>query len=89
MNDKYGTVLRSLLFDDADGDLTSSIQDTIRNAILLYEPRIKLIDVTITASSDQNSMLAVVEYSIRTSNSRQNFVYPFHMVEGTNLITSV
>lgn len=88
MNEGYGTLLRTLVFDNADGDLQSAAQDTVRNAILLYEPRIKLVDVIVTEDMDQNRLLITVEYVIRQSNSRQNFVFPFHVIEGTNLLQS-
>ncbi len=89
MNENYGTVLRTLVFDGSDGDLYSSIQDTIRNAVLLYEPRIKLSEVTVTPDpSEQTRLIVNLGYVIRTSNSRRNFVFPFHIIEGTNLIES-
>ncbi len=89
MNENYGTVLRSLVFDGSDGDLYSSIQDTVKNAILLYEPRVKLSEITVTPDpSDQSRLVVSVGYVIRTSNSRRNFVFPFHIIEGTNLIES-
>ena len=89
MNENYGTVLRSLVFDGSDGDLYSSIQDTVKNAILLYEPRVKLSEITVTPdASDQSRLVVNVGYVIRTSNSRRNFVFPFHVIEGTNLIES-
>lgn len=89
MNENYGTVLRSLLFEDSDGLLYSSIQDSIKNAILLYEPRIKLLGIDINPDPADHSKLFVhVSYSIRTNNSRRNFVFPFYILEGTNLIQS-
>ena len=87
MNINYGTALRSFLFEDPDGDMYSSIQDTVKNAILLYEPRIKLLEVSITPdASDPSTILIAVQYAVRTTNSRRNFVFPFHIIEGTNLI---
>jgi uncharacterized protein len=86
MNSGYGTILQSLLFDDPDANMYSAIQDTIRDAVTLYEPRVKLEDVQIeTDPMDQSKILIAVSYTIVTSNSRRNFVYPFHFIEGTNL----
>lgn len=87
MNESYGTTLRSFVFEDPDGDTLSEIQDTVKTAVLLYEPRIKLLDVKVsTDTSDQSTIRISLEYTIRTNNSRRNFVYPFHITEGTNLI---
>ncbi|MFZ6010888.1 MAG: GPW/gp25 family protein [Bacteroidota bacterium] len=87
MNDEYGTNLRSFVFNAPDGDLITEMQDTIRNAILFYEPRIKVADVVVEEDDQDKSILLIrVQYVVRTTNSRRNFVYPFHIHEGTNLI---
>src|SRR4051812_41710876 len=62
MNEKYGTTLRNFAFGDLDGDLYTLITDAIREAILLYEPRIKLDDVLILPETDQDSVLVTVTY---------------------------
>ncbi|NOS91602.1 MAG: GPW/gp25 family protein [Cyclobacteriaceae bacterium] len=86
MNSEYGTILKTLLFDDPDANMYSAIQDTIRDAIVLYEPRIKLDNVQIEADPDDDSRVNIaVTYTVVTNNSRRNFVYPFHFIEGTNL----
>ncbi len=82
----YGTTLQSLLFDTLNATMFAAIQDTIRNAVLFYEPRIKLEDVQVTTDPNQsNRVLIEVSYTIIKSNSRKNFVYPFYLIEGTNL----
>jgi phage baseplate assembly protein W len=86
MNNGYGTILQSLLFDDPDANMYSTIQDTIRDAVILYEPRVKLEDVQIESDpKNQSKIMITVSYTVVTNNSRRNFVYPFHLIEGTNL----
>lgn len=86
MNLEYGTILRSLVFEDPDGDLYSTIRDSLKRAIAEFEPRIKVIDVTVAPDSVNREVVFInVTYSIRTTNSRLNFVYPFHFIEGTNI----
>ena len=57
----------------------------IRTAILYYEARIDLQSV-IVDDSNQNGgvILIILNYTIRTTNSRYNFVYPFYLKEGSN-----
>ncbi|MFN8888673.1 MAG: GPW/gp25 family protein, partial [Cyclobacteriaceae bacterium] len=63
-----------------------TIQDTIRDAVILYEPRVKLEDVQIESDpKNQSKIMITVSYTVVTNNSRRNFVYPFHLIEGTNL----
>ncbi len=86
MNNGYGTILQSLLFDDPDANMYSAIQDTIRDAVILYEPRVKLEDVQIEPDPQNESKIMItVSYTVVKNNSRRNFVFPFHLIEGTNL----
>lgn len=86
MNNGYGTILQSLLFDDPDANMYSAIQDTIRDAVILYEPRVKLEDVQIEPDPQNESKIMItVSYNVVKNNSRRNFVFPFHLIEGTNL----
>lgn len=86
MNFTYGTILRTLVFEDPDGDLYNSIQDSIRNALIRSEPRIKVHDVQVSQDpGDSSTLLINVQYVVRSTNNRKNFVHPFHIIEGTNI----
>jgi len=87
MNQSYGVDLRSYVFENPDGDVITAINESIRSAILFYEPRIKLVDVITAPDPGDPSLLNInIQYTIRTTNSRRNFVFPFHLIEGTQLI---
>ncbi len=86
MNFNYGTKLKALVFENQNPSLFSSIKNTITNALVLYEPRIKLESVDITNSSAQDGLIEVqVTYTVLKTNHRANFVYPFYISEGTHL----
>ena len=87
MNQSYGVDLRSYVFENPDGDVITAINESIRSAILFYEPRIRLVDVITAPDPGDPSLLNInIQYTIRTTNSRRNFVFPFHLIEGTQLI---
>lgn len=87
MNFDYGSKLNEMVFDKIGPQLEGAIEDTITNAILFYEPRINLQEILIDDSEYRNGLLTVqVNYIIRQTNNRGNYVFPFHMNEGTNLI---
>jgi phage baseplate assembly protein W len=87
MNQKYGVDLKSYIFQNPDGDVITAINEAVRSAILFYEPRIKLINVNTVPDPDDRARLNInVQYTIRTSNSRRNYVFPFYIIEGTQLI---
>ncbi|HED37620.1 MAG TPA: hypothetical protein ENI76_05170 [Ignavibacteria bacterium] len=85
MQPKYGTNLKNLLFAPIDTSLKAYIKDLIETAILYFEARIKLDDIILEAKQEEGILLITLEYTIRSTNSRYNFVYPFYINEGANL----
>jgi hypothetical protein len=85
MNPKYGANLKNLLFDPIDTSLKAYLKDLIKTAILYFEARIKLDNITIEAQPEEGMLLITLDYTIRSTNSRYNFVYPFYINEGTNI----
>lgn len=81
----YGCDLRRYLFEPLDEGLVAYIRDLVNNAILYHEPRIRLIDLTLTTQADEGFLLIELEYVIRSTNSRQNYVFPFYKDEGTDI----
>ena len=82
----YGCDLKKMLFEPLDTSLKAYIKDLIKSAILYHEPRIKLDDISLLAKSDEGLIEIILEYTIRGTNSRYNYVYPFYLDEGTNIL---
>ena len=82
---EYGCDLRRYLFEPLDEGLVAYIRDLVGNAILYHEPRIRLTNLTLTSHADEGMLLIEVEYVTRSTNSRQNFVFPFYKDEGTDV----
>lgn len=85
MQPTYGCDLKKLLFETLDTGLKAYIEDLIRTAILYHEPRIRLDEITLIAKPDEGRIDIILDYTIRASNSRYNFVYPFYLREGTEI----
>ena len=82
MHPEYGCGLAQLLFEPIDQRTITKIQNSVNDAILLYEPRIKLIDVSVFQDPNDTGLLNInIEYIAKTTNSRFNMVYPFHINE--------
>lgn len=87
MQPDYGCNLDVLLFEPLTTTLVSEVKDIIETAIMYYEPRITLEDIDISmADPHQGLVLIEIEYTVRETNSRFNFVYPFYLNEGTNIL---
>lgn len=82
----YGCDLIDMTFDNMTTSFRSYIIDQIRSAIIRYESRINLHNITIRAERmEEGFALVDIDYSIVTTNTRTNFVYPFYINEGTDL----
>jgi uncharacterized protein len=79
LNPRYGLRMDDQVFEPMGTTARNYLKDRIRTAILVHEPRINLDALEIDASRDVEGIIAVViDYSVRTTNSRFNFVYPFY-----------
>jgi len=85
MQPTYGCDLKKLLFEPLDTSLKTYVKVLIKRAILYHEPRIKLDKVALEDKPHEGLIEITLEYTIRTTNSRYNFVYPFYKTEGTNI----
>lgn len=78
----YGCNMEDYLFEPINATIETSMRLTVRNAILRYEPRIRLQGVRLDSSHiTEGRVDIVVEYDIITTNSRFNLVYPFYLSE--------
>jgi len=86
MHPNYGTALSSFLFMPVNKSTITYMQAVISDEILFNEPRIILDDVEINPSALESGRLdIVISYTIRITNNRYNYVYPFYIKEATNL----
>lgn len=85
MQPTYGCDLKKLLFEPLDTALKAYIEDMIKTAILYHEARIQLNGVTLTTVPLEGRIDIELDYTIRSTNSRYNFVFPFYKLEGTEV----
>jgi uncharacterized protein len=80
---KYGCNLEALLFEPLTTTMKTYIRGMIRQALLIYEPRIELHNVSLIGEEEMAGRVdIIVEYTVRTTNSRYNLVYPFYRQGG-------
>jgi len=85
MQPTYGCDMKRLLFEPLDTSLKAYIKDLIKNAILYFESRIKLDNIVLVDKQDEGLLVITLEYTVRATNSRYNFVYPYYLGEGSNI----
>lgn len=84
MQPKYGCNLHRLLFEPLDTSLQAYMKDLIKTAILYFEPRIILDNVTLQPEPEEGRITINIDYTIAGTNTRSNLVYPFYQTEGTD-----
>ena len=61
---EFGSRVSASLFEIVDELSAISIRDEIRSSIINYEPRVKLLDVTVIPNPGENEMNVTIEYEI-------------------------
>jgi phage baseplate assembly protein W len=86
MRPDFGCNLQEIVFESMSTTLLTYIRDMVERAILYHEPRIDLKKVNMnTAELTEGKILIEIDYVIRTTNSRMNYVYPYYINEATDL----
>jgi uncharacterized protein len=84
MQPEFGCGIHELVFAPGNPSTVASIVDLVRRALVRFEPRIDVLDVTAEADTEQTGLLLIrVGYRIRATNALGNMVYPFYITEGT------
>ena len=81
----YGCPLRKYTFEVMDTEIVTQMRNDITRAILLFEPRITLEEVSFEKREEEGVLLIKLVYTIVRTNNRSNMVYPFYFNEGTSI----
>ena len=63
-NENYGSRVSKLLFENLDSITASEIEDEIRQSIVNYEPRVSIVQLTVTPNYDEGEFDTVIVYEI-------------------------
>ena len=76
----FGCGIHDLVFAVNNATTAGLAAQTVRQALILWEPRIDLLDVQVTPKPDEpNTLLIRIDYRVRATNTRFNLVYPFYL----------
>ena len=86
MQPTYGCGLDGMLFETISEGVVTEIRDLIERAILFFEPRVEVERITVGTGRSVDGVLDIsIEYRVRSTNTRNNIVYPFYFREGTHV----
>lgn len=81
---EYGCDIWRFVHRTIDNALIGQVEYAVSQALLNWEPRITVENVTATPEPGGVGILLVeIGYIIRRTNARSNLVYPFYLAEGT------
>jgi uncharacterized protein len=82
LQEEYGSDLSRYLFEEIDRELIQNLTSLISDAILYHEPRIRLNELEISEAEAEAGLLLIhLDFTVRSTNSRFNMVYPFYLSE--------
>ena len=82
----YGCDMNFLVFEAIDSTVLNKARKNIEKAILFFEPRITIGEIDFnTEQFDQGVLLVNLTFTIKKTNTRSNMVYPFYILEGTEV----
>ena len=82
MRPEFGCALNEEVFGAMNSNRLTWIENLIRRAILLHEPRIDAERIMIAPDQPEGRLMIEVAYVVRGANSRFNTVFPFYLQEG-------
>jgi hypothetical protein len=84
MRPDFGAGLNEFVFASVNTTTMTLIETRVRDSLITWEPRIDVLQVTVTADpSERNKLLIDLTYRVRATNTQHNLVYPFYLEEGT------
>ena len=82
----YGSLMQEYVFERASYDTLNFLCESLKNDLRIYEPRIIVHAVEVdTKKANDGIVHFMVDYEIQATNVRDNIVYPFYILEGTNI----
>lgn len=84
MRSDFGSNVLNYIFETMDATTINLFKKEVEEAIFLWEPRVRDIEVNINKDNkDANKLLVEISYVVRKTNNLFNLVYPFYVNEGT------
>jgi phage baseplate assembly protein W len=82
MRPDFGCGIHDLVFGTVTGATEGRVAAAVRDALLRFEPRIDVRDVTVDVGGDGEVLFINIDYQVRATNNAFNLVYPFYLDAG-------
>lgn len=82
MRPDFGCGIHDLVFERNTVATAGRVMQSVRDALLRFEPRIELVDVVVTPQNGGEVMQVSIDYRVRATNTAFNLVFPFYLERG-------
>jgi phage baseplate assembly protein W len=80
MRPEFGCDIHDFVFSIINTSTLTQIQSAVKEALLLWEPRIELLSVEFYKERIDDGILDIsIDYKVRRTNTEFNLVYPFYL----------
>ena len=81
MRPDFGCGIHDFVFSANSASTVGQIVSEVRQSLIEWEPRIDILDIDVTPDKNEdNKLLIIINYQVRTTNNRFNLVYPFYLI---------
>jgi hypothetical protein len=79
MRPGFGCGIHDLVFAAINPTTLGRVTQEVHDALLSWEPRIEVLDVTVAPQGDGEVLVISIDYQVRATNNMFNLVYPFYL----------
>jgi len=79
MRPDFGCGIYELVFEVNSPSTAGRVAQEVRDALLMFEPRVDVLDVRVSAEAGGEVLLISIDYQVRATNNLFNLVYPFYL----------
>jgi phage baseplate assembly protein W len=77
---EFGCGIHELVFSVVNSSTLTLIESAVKEALILWEPRIEVLLVRISKERLKDAILDIgIDYRVRRTNTEFNLVYPFYL----------
>ena len=85
MRPDFGCGIYDLVFDINSASTAGRVAQSVRAALLEFEPRIDVLDIQVQPQNSGEVLLISIDYEVRATNNVFNLVYPFYLERSATL----
>ena len=79
MRPNFGCGIYGLVFEVNSPSTAGRVAQEVRDALLMFEPRIDVLDVQAQPAGSGEVLLISIDYQVRATDNAFNLVYPFYL----------